>query len=194
MQVTIRASHPHHHTTSGFACPDGPGSTSNQISVGILNSKLVEVLAVNKTAATMRVGAGMTVKQFQRLATRRKLSVQLGSLPAYAGLTLGGLLATTGHGTGLGVTGAFEDTVIQVTWVSSTATHESPQYKSPFAIFLCQILFSSAGAGRDILPCLAHSISVQTAHIRTHSIGIRHPFVITCHVAEGGVCKLTGEN
>lgn len=71
----------------------------------------------------MRVGPGMTVKQFQQAATRRKLSVQLGSMPAYAGLTLGGLLSTSGHGTGLGVTGAFEDTVIEVTWVSSAAAY-----------------------------------------------------------------------
>lgn len=48
----------------------------------------------------MTVGAGMELKDLFKIADSVKMSVQVGTLPAYAGLTLGGILATSAHGSG----------------------------------------------------------------------------------------------
>jgi FAD/FMN-containing dehydrogenase len=66
----------------------------------VLHNKLDKVLAVNSRRNTMRVGAGMDLNKFLKAATAAKMSVQIGSLTAYAGLTLAGLFATSAHGSG----------------------------------------------------------------------------------------------
>jgi FAD/FMN-containing dehydrogenase len=71
--------------------------------VGVLHSKLDKVIAVNPMGPyTMTVGAGMDLNKFMAAATRAGMSVQVGSLTAYAGLTLAGILTTSAHGSGYG--------------------------------------------------------------------------------------------
>jgi FAD/FMN-containing dehydrogenase len=84
-----------------------PGNTSktsssgkNIISVGILQDKMNKTVAYDASKHTMTIQAGMKLREFAAEATRVGMSVQVGSLPAYAGLTVGGVMSTSGHGTG----------------------------------------------------------------------------------------------
>jgi FAD/FMN-containing dehydrogenase len=68
----------------------------------VLHERLNRVLAVDQAKHQMRVGAGMDLKQLSAAATRAGMSIPVGSIPAYAGLTLGGALLTSAHGSGYG--------------------------------------------------------------------------------------------
>lgn len=68
----------------------------------VLHERLNKVLAVDRAKNQMRVGAGMDVKELTTAATKAGMSVPVGSMPAYAGLTLGGVLLTSAHGSGFG--------------------------------------------------------------------------------------------
>jgi FAD/FMN-containing dehydrogenase len=67
----------------------------------------------------MRIGAGMKLREFTAEATRVGMSVQVGSLPAYAGLTMAGVMSTSGHGSGDNATSNICDTLISITWVDA---------------------------------------------------------------------------
>jgi FAD/FMN-containing dehydrogenase len=67
----------------------------------------------------MTVGAGMDMNKLFAHATENSMSVQLMTLPFYAGLTLGGILSTASHGTGDRVPSALVDMVVEVTWVDA---------------------------------------------------------------------------
>lgn len=49
--------------------------------VGLLQSKLNKVLAVDPVKFTMRVGAGMTITELLKAATENKMSVQVCWVP-----------------------------------------------------------------------------------------------------------------
>lgn len=57
-----------------------------------------KVLSVDQKARRLRVQAGMTIKQLLEAATKHGMGVPLGSVPAFADLTLGGVLLTGAHG------------------------------------------------------------------------------------------------
>lgn len=63
-----------------------------------------QVLAVDKATRRMRVQAQITLKDLYPAATAAGLSVPRGSLPWWQGLTLGGIMATSSHGSGLNET------------------------------------------------------------------------------------------
>lgn len=179
--VTLRTSRPRFHSTASFVCPTSTaaavkGSSTPAVTteagqkaaqagsgqqVGILQTQMNKVLAVDAAKNTMRVQAGMTIAELLKAATQSKMSVQvmrgvevqkqhcwlfclqrgargqngreregrdgskacrcpnlcsthlhgvvcqiallllqIGSVPAYAELTLGGVLATSAHGSG----------------------------------------------------------------------------------------------
>jgi FAD/FMN-containing dehydrogenase len=61
--------------------------------------------------------------------------LQIGSLPAYQGLTLAGILATSAHGSGDLTVHSLADTVLEVTWVDGRGSvHVSrpsdPEFKA----------------------------------------------------------------
>jgi FAD/FMN-containing dehydrogenase len=62
--------------------------------------QMTKVLAVNVTSYTMRVQAQMTMQHLYEAATAAGMSVVGGLLPAWAGLTLGGVMAASAHGSG----------------------------------------------------------------------------------------------
>lgn len=68
----------------------------------------------------MRVQAGMTYTELLRAATKAGMSVQIGTTTAYGGLTLGGVLATSAHGSGDKTISGLWDTVLEITWVDGT--------------------------------------------------------------------------
>ncbi|WIA38074.1 hypothetical protein OEZ86_001443 [Tetradesmus obliquus] len=148
-RVTLRVSRPKFHSTATFVCPVAPAPIrpaavaqerapqggKAPLEIAILQSKLNKVLAVDKQKYTMRVGAGMRVTELLPAATKAGMSMQIGSLPAYAGLTLAGILATSAHGSGDRTTNNLADTVLAVTWVDGrgrirTSTRKDPEFKA----------------------------------------------------------------
>lgn len=89
--VTLRVSRPHFHSTASFVCPIGragslnasqpnvTGSTAAATEVGILQTKLNKVLAVDPVESTMRVGSGMTIFELLKEATKNNMSLQVGA-------------------------------------------------------------------------------------------------------------------
>jgi FAD/FMN-containing dehydrogenase len=106
--VCFVPAHSKFHSSAAFPCPTAatspalslPGARRAPVTVAVLHSKLDKVLAVDSKKNTMRVGAGMDLNKFMKAATAAKMSVQIGSLTAYAGLTLAGIFATSAHGSG----------------------------------------------------------------------------------------------
>ncbi|WIA09638.1 hypothetical protein OEZ85_009026 [Tetradesmus obliquus] len=151
-QITVRASRPKFHSTATFVCPVAPSpvrpaavsqeqaartavASSKPLEVAILHNKLNTVLATDTAKSTMRVGAGMTVGELLTAATKAGMSVQIGSLPAYQGLTLAGILATSAHGSGDLTTNTLADTVLKVTWVDGrgivhVSTPSDPEFRA----------------------------------------------------------------
>jgi len=113
------------HSTTSFVCPNqfgsmpSNGSSSQQkvIAVGVLQDKMNSTVAHDPQKHTMTVQAGMKLRELAAEATRLGMSIQVGSLPAYAGLTLGGVLSTSGHGSGDQATSNICDTLVSLTWV-----------------------------------------------------------------------------
>lgn len=93
--VTLRVSRPHFHSTASFVCPVGTasgnassstaaGNASNSSSsaageVGLLQTKLNKVLAVDPAQHTMRVGAGTTITELTQAAAKNNMSLQVRS-------------------------------------------------------------------------------------------------------------------
>jgi len=131
--VTIRCSRQKFHSSAPFPCATpttkapaitqetGPAKANGALSVGVLHTKFDKVIAVKPMGPyTLTVGAGMDVNKFAAAATKVKMSVQVGSLTAYAGLTLAGILSTSAHGSGYGTTSMLADTVLAVKIVDGT--------------------------------------------------------------------------
>ena len=88
--------------------------------VALLTDALDAVLEVQPAPASrVRVQAGMTVGQLLAAASAVNLSVPVGALPSFSGLTLGGALATAAHGSG---PSSLADMVVEATWVDGTGT------------------------------------------------------------------------
>ena len=62
--------------------------------------KMDKVLAVDHAAKTMTVQAQMNLGQLYAAATSNNMSVMTGVVPAWAGLTLAGIMASSAHGSG----------------------------------------------------------------------------------------------
>ncbi|WIA41247.1 hypothetical protein OEZ86_004858 [Tetradesmus obliquus] len=125
-QLKVRVSRRLFHSTTSFVCPaqlksfaDSPENKPNVISVAVLHERLNTTLSADPEKFTMRIGAGMKLREFTAEATRNGMSVQIGSLPAYAGLTMAGVMSTSGHGSGDNATSNICDTLISITWVDA---------------------------------------------------------------------------
>lgn len=93
--VTLRVSRPKFHSSATFVCPVSPGyGPTAKISqesgkkveltpetIGVLQSKLNKVLAVDSKKYTMRVGPGMKINELLPAATKAKMSVQVSRPP-----------------------------------------------------------------------------------------------------------------
>lgn len=85
----------HTHTSS---------TTQQPIIVGVLMGKMKQVLAVNHTDQTMRIQASVLLGDLYQHATDAGMSVPLGLMPAWAGLTLAGVMTASAHGSGANTT------------------------------------------------------------------------------------------
>jgi FAD/FMN-containing dehydrogenase len=111
------SSMPRRGAAAAGAAQDGGGAPV--LSVSILQDKMNKTVSFDPERFTMTVQSGMKLREFTAEATRVGMSVQVGTLPAYAGLTLGGVLSTSAHGSGDQATSSLCDTLISVTWVNA---------------------------------------------------------------------------
>jgi L-gulonolactone oxidase len=122
--VKVRATRDKFHSSASFPCPEPSteerASGKPLLTVTVLNDGLNKVLKVDKQANTMRVGAGMDLNELTYHATQQGMSVRVGALPYYAGLTLSGVLLTSAHGSGDRTWSKLADTVLEITWVDGT--------------------------------------------------------------------------
>lgn len=111
---------------------------SNVTSVTLLLQNMSKVLAVDKAGYRMRVQAGMLVTQLLKEATAAGMSVPLGAVPAFGDLSLGGVLATGAHGTGLGATSS----LVSAAGCWLTDASENGASSGPVGAALCANIMS----------------------------------------------------
>ncbi|GBF95589.1 FAD FMN-containing dehydrogenase [Raphidocelis subcapitata] len=142
--VKVRATHKFFHSTTAFACPSNttniftPEAGSRpafgagpDLSVGVLLGGMDRVLSTDPAIHTMRVQAGMTVRQLLEAATAAGMSVPLGTVPAFADLMLGGVLLTGAHGSNYKGKSNLGDILKEITWVDATGTTRTSARDSP---------------------------------------------------------------
>ncbi|KAI8475634.1 MAG: hypothetical protein J3K34DRAFT_517253 [Monoraphidium minutum] len=118
---------------AGAAGGGAPGS-GGVMAVAILLDNLDQVISYDAAAMALTVGAGMTVGRLLKEATARNASVLLGALPAFGDLTIGGVLAAGGHGSGDMTLSTIADMVSEVTWVDGAgAVRRAPNPSSDFS-------------------------------------------------------------
>jgi FAD/FMN-containing dehydrogenase len=81
-----------------------PLAAPNTTSLALLTDYMNSVLTVDSARHRLRVQAGMLVTKLMKEAANLNMSLPLGSIPAFADLTLGGVLSTGAHGSGLNTT------------------------------------------------------------------------------------------
>lgn len=126
--VKIRATRRGFHSSTGFVCSGKRGSSygkHNKLSGGSTTTTSITVLMhlLNRVVAVdgyqMTVEAGMTLRELTKAAEAHGLSVPAGALPVYANLTVGGVILTSGHGTGYRDTSSLGDLVTSLKWVNA---------------------------------------------------------------------------
>lgn len=115
----------------------GPQGNPTVMTVAILHDNMNTTLAHNPESYTMTIGAGMKIRELTSEATRLGMSVFIGTLPAYAGLTISGIMSTSGHGSGDNATSNICDTLISVTWVNVDGEIKKSLRQSPEAKLFC---------------------------------------------------------
>jgi FAD/FMN-containing dehydrogenase len=128
--LKVRVTQALFHSSAPFTCPGqadalAPGRAPREggaLSVLISQSKMKKVLAVDAGARTLRVSPGIQLWELAEAATSAGLSLPVGSLPVFGGLTLGGALAAGAHGMGDGPgrDSAPIDFVTEIVWVDAS--------------------------------------------------------------------------
>lgn len=128
-QMRLRVSRSRFHGTPSFVCPGayggGEGSTipytqpykvaaaaaaapttsaAAPSTVAVLIDDLTEVLSVDRSTYQITVQAGLRIDQLLKWADANQMSIDRGAISSYAELSIAGVLATGGHGTGHNVT------------------------------------------------------------------------------------------
>ncbi|CAM6121955.1 unnamed protein product [Calypogeia fissa] len=132
--LKIRASHRGFHCTNGFVCPGetydaklvkaqnkalNSKKISSILSVTLLLHRMNSVVEADHESHQLTVEAGMTLHNLADAAVRNGMSIPVGVLPVYGNLTVGGVLATSAHGTGAGVDSSLGDLVTSIKWVNA---------------------------------------------------------------------------
>ncbi|KAG0610744.1 hypothetical protein M758_7G088100 [Ceratodon purpureus] len=128
--VRIRATRHGFHSSMGFVCagkrgssyaayhnvnPDDDSVTSIMVLLHLMNN----VVSVDSERHLLTVEAGMTIRELALAAEAHDLSVPAGALPAYANLTVGGVVSTSAHGTGYRTISTLGGLVTKVKWVNA---------------------------------------------------------------------------
>jgi FAD/FMN-containing dehydrogenase len=83
--------------------------------------KMNKVLSVDKESKQIKVQAQMTLKGFYETADAAHLSIPVEALPWWQGLTLGGVFATSSHGTGNNATHMIVSASLRASQLSNCA-------------------------------------------------------------------------
>lgn len=132
--LKVRATRHNFHSMAGFVCAghrantkrtfsptnmdQSLGSNNGATSVTLLLHLMNGVLAVDRASFRMTVGAGITLQALADAAQANSMSIPAGVLPAYGNLSLGGVISTSAHGSGLGTASIVGDLVTKLTWVN----------------------------------------------------------------------------
>ncbi|KAG0620399.1 hypothetical protein M758_4G213200 [Ceratodon purpureus] len=136
--VKIRASRRGYHSTAGFGCPGERGSTKLEYdadailkimekasevegvtSITMLLHSMNHVVSVDAEHHQLTVEAGMTLFDLADAAEANNMSVLAGAFSIYGNLTVGGVISTSAHGSGLGTTCSLGDLVTKMKWVNA---------------------------------------------------------------------------
>ncbi|GBF98974.1 L-gulonolactone oxidase-like [Raphidocelis subcapitata] len=129
IRLKVRVTQRLFHTSTAFACPAQPAALvggRGDVEGGTLpalfvQSKMQKVLSVDSGSRTLRVSPGITLWELAEAATSAGLSLPVGSVPLFGGLTLGGAIAAGAHGMGgAGGGDAPVDFVTEITWVDGS--------------------------------------------------------------------------
>jgi len=122
------------HSSAAFTCPAQAAAMvpdpwkaperQGVYSALLVQNKLNRVLSVDSNARQMRVGPGIQLWQLAEAAAAAGLSVPIGSLPVFGGLTLGGSIAAGAHGSGANAATANApiDFVTEIVWVDASGS------------------------------------------------------------------------
>jgi hypothetical protein len=126
--VKVRATRHDFHCMNGFVCPGHRANTKREFShtlstetpasVTLLLHLMNRVIAVDTAKSQLTVGAGITLQAMVDAAEANGMSVPAGVMPAYGNLSLGGVISTSAHGSGLGTASTLGDLVAKLTWVN----------------------------------------------------------------------------
>jgi FAD/FMN-containing dehydrogenase len=132
LQLKVRVSQALFHSSAAFTCPgqDAPlvggraKGEGGKFAVLISQSKMKKVLASDAVSKTLRVSPGIQLWELAEAATSAGLSLPVGALPVFGGLTLGGVIAAGAHGMGDGAGRASApiDFVVEIVWVDAAGT------------------------------------------------------------------------
>jgi FAD/FMN-containing dehydrogenase len=132
------------HSSAAFTCPaqseslpqqGGAANPPSVLAVSIIQNTMSKVLSVDKEALQMRVQPGIHLWDLAQAAGAHGMTISVGSVPVFGGLTLGGTIAAGAHGSGDGPAAADTpmDMVREVVWVDAAgerhvATPASPEW------------------------------------------------------------------
>lgn len=130
--VKLRATRHDFHCENGLVCPGHRSNTKREFraeqtldpnldtpaSLTILLHLMNRVLSVDTANSRLTVEAGITLQALVDAAQANSMSVPAGVLPAYGNLSLGGVISTSAHGSGLGAASILGDLVVKLTWVN----------------------------------------------------------------------------
>lgn len=134
--VRIRATRRGSHTPSEMACAGRRDSTKLEFdsntnlettddgelggvtSITLLLHLMNRIVSVDTDQKKITVEAGMTLHNLANAAEANNMSVLAGALSIYGNLTLGGVISSSAHGSGLGSTCSLGDLVTKAKWVN----------------------------------------------------------------------------
>lgn len=131
--MKVRATRHDFHSMAGFVCAGHRANTKREFSqqnnldqnldsmptsVTLLLHLMNRVMSVDTANLQLTVEAGITLQALVDAAQANGMSIPAGVLPAYGNLSLGGLISTSAHGSGIGTASIIGDLVTKLTWVN----------------------------------------------------------------------------
>lgn len=134
--LKIRATRHDFHSFAGFVCAGKRFNTKREFthpkinsdenvdnnkppgSVTMLLHLMNRVISVDTELHQLTVEAGITLQTMVDAAQANGMSMTAGVSPAYGNLSLGGVISTSAHGSGLGVASIIGDLVTKLKWVN----------------------------------------------------------------------------